>query len=439
MSIPYTVENKSKQDLNLEPAFYGPVMEGHAAQGTIPDGWLPEGAERPKLFEPVVVPNGSGTLELKNRIVLPPMCQYSSNDGFPTPYHLAHLGQFVLRGYAAVIAEATAVVSEGRISPEDLGIWKEEHVKAHAGLVAGLKSFSGGTKIGLQIAHAGRKASDWSPFYVGKRDTAYATEKNNGWPSKVAAPSPIAYADGHIVPHELTVAEIDEVIEAFVAAAGRAFRAGYDFIQVHAAHGYLLSSFFSPKTNRRMDEYGGSFENRTRLLRTVVQRIRSAFPDKGLWVRMNTTDAIEYTGEESWTLEDSKKLAPLLEKDGVDVLEMSAGGIVPYNRFTRDAGYMADWAAEIKAIGFQRMLVCAVGYLGGGTPEDPNATGGIAEYFVKEKHIDLISIGRESLRRPTWVADAAQSLAKIRPVLIPQADYVESAFSRAWRNADSGK
>ncbi|WFD36772.1 hypothetical protein MCUN1_003659 [Malassezia cuniculi] len=432
MSILYNAENEAKEDLHLQPAFYGGRFEGNRAQGTLPDDWLPEGAERPKLFETVTVPNGSGTLTLKNRIVLPPMCMYSSEDGFPTPFHLAHLGQFALHGYGTIIVEATAVVPEGRISPEDVGIWKDEHVKAHASLVSGLKSFGGGVKVGIQIAHAGRKASDWSPFYMGKRDTVYATEKDNGWPDKVVAPSPVPYDEGHIKPHELTVEEIHKVEDAFVAAAERAYRAGYDFVQIHAAHGYLISEFNSPKVNKRTDDYGGSFENRIRLLRTVAQRIRSAFPDKGLWVRVNSTDAIEHTGEESWTVEDAKKLAPLLEEDGVDVLDLSAGGTVSYNKFQPDAGYMAGWASEVKAVGLQRMLISAVGRLGRGTPEEPEKLGALAEYYVKEKHIDLVCVGRDSLAIPTWVEEAARHLSTVGPIRAPQYCYVQSRFRGFW-------
>lgn len=427
MSYPYP-QNKveSTEALYLKPSFYGARTEGNIAPGTIPDGWLPEGTERPKLFDTVVAPNGSGTLTLKNRIVVPPMCQYSSKDGFPTPFHLVHLGQCVLHGFGTVIVEATGVVPEGRISPEDVGIWNEEHVKAHSSLVAGLKSFGGDVKIGLQLAHAGRKASTWSPFYKGKQDTPYIPESEGGWPAQVVSPSAIPYAEGHITPRELTTDEVYKVVDDFVAAADRAYRAGYDFVQLHSAHGYLLSSFNSPVSNKRTDEFGGSFENRTRLLRMIAQRIRGKFPDKGLWVRLNASDGIEHTNEESWNIEESKKLALLLEQEGVDVLELSAGGIVSYNRFDSGGGYMAKWAAAVKAVGLQRMLIASVGRLGRGTEKSPEVTGLLAEYYVKEKHIDLISIGRDALRHPTWVEDAARALTGVRPAMMPEYGYTQS-------------
>lgn len=260
-----------------------------------------------------------------------PMCMYSAVDGFPTPYHLAHLGSFAIHGAGTMIVEASGVTAQGRITPEDLGIWKDEHIDAHSSLVSALRSFARNVTLGVQLAHAGRKASTWSPFYQGHRQQPfYVTKEEGGWPDEVVGPSALSYAEGHLTAKELTTEQVKGIQKSFVDAARRAFEAGYDFVEVHSAHGYLLHSFLSPLSNHRTDQYGGSFENRTRLLTDIIRDIRSEFPDRSVWVRVSGSDFAEHLkeqdGRESWTIEGTTELAKQLSTLGVDVLDISGGG-----------------------------------------------------------------------------------------------------------------
>lgn len=258
------------------------------------------------------------------------MCQYSVVDGYPSPYHLAHLGSFALHGAGTIVVEASGITPAGRITPQDLGIYKDDHIPAHTSLVSALKSFTEGLTVGIQLAHAGRKASTWSPFHRGERKVKeYVTDEEGGWVKDVVAPSALSWGKGWITPHALTTEEVKEVQAQFVAAAGRAFEAGYDFVELHAAHGYLLHNFLSPLSNQRTDEYGGSFENRTRLLIDTVKAIRAKFPDRSVWVRVSATDYAEHVhaeGKQSWDIEGTKQLYAVLNKVGVDVLDVSGGG-----------------------------------------------------------------------------------------------------------------
>ena len=419
------------QMLNISPEYY--LTAPHDKQpivGTLPDDRIPDGQEQPLLLKELEIPRGNGTFKLKNRASVPPMCMYSSNDGFPTPFHIAHHGKFALHGIGSIVVEASGVTPEGRISPQDMGIWKDEHVPAHASLVSTVKTIGPNVYFGIQIAHAGRKASTPSPFDTQEHDIPYVTEKEGGWPNDVVGPSAIPYADGHITPHEMTSDEVRKTEDSFVQAAERAYRAGYDFVEVHSAHGYLIASFNSPLTNKRTDEYGGSFENRTRFLLNIVKRIREKFPDKGLWVRINGTDAVEYTNEESWTIESTKKIAPLLEEAGVDVLDLSSGGTVRYNRFHHVPGYQLPLAEAIKSLGLKRMLVSSVGVLQDGTEAEPNKIGLLAEQSLQDGKADIISVGRGALRNPNWIELASVNLVGVPTAGAMQYDYATTSLSR---------
>lgn len=410
--------------LAIAPEYYHTAPpKDQPAVGTLPDSRLPSNVPRPKLLESLTIPRGSGTFTLKNRASIAPMCMYSSRDGFPTPFHIAHHGQFALHGAGSIVVEASAVTPQGRISPEDLGMYQEEHVAAHASLVATIKAIAPGVYFGIQLAHSGRKASTRPPYDYQSYETPYATEEEGGWPKDAIGASALPYADKHIVPHQLTLDEVHKVEDSFVLAAERAYRAGYDFVEVHSAHGYLISSFNSPLSNKRTDEYGGSFENRTRLLRTIVRRIRESFPDKGLWVRVNGTDAVEHTQEDSWTIESTRQLAPLLEEAGVDVLDVSSGGIVDYNRFEHIPGYQLPLAAALKSLGLKKMLISSVGVLQDGTEAEPTKAGLFAEEALQKGKADIISVGRGALRSPNWVEEAARSLVGSSTAGALQYDY----------------
>ncbi|KAI3627508.1 hypothetical protein GLX27_000825 [Malassezia furfur] len=418
--------------LQISPEYYSAKPPaGQPAVGTMPTDRIPEGAKLPLLLQELEIPRGTGTFTLKNRASVPPMCMYSAHDGFPTPFHIAHHGQFALHGMGSVVVEATAVSPEGRISPADLGIWKDEQIAAHASLVQTIKSIGPGVYFGLQIAHAGRKASTPTPWLPGTDNSKpYVEQKDGGWPEDVIAPSAIPAAEGHIVPHEMTIEEIHNIEKAFVDGAARAYRAGYDFVEIHSAHGYMLSSFNSPLSNKRTDEYGGSFENRTRLLRNIAKGIRGQFPDKGLWVRINGTDAVEYTHEDSWTIESTKQIAPLLEEAGVDVLDISSGGTVAYNRFNRVPGYQLPLSGAIKDLGLKRMKISAVGVLQDGTEHEPTKIGLLAEESLQDGKADIVSVGRGSLKNPNWVELAACNMVGVPTVSTVQYEYAVASLKR---------
>lgn len=406
---------------------FAPVREGHPPPGTIPDSILPEGVAKPKLFTsmtmPYAKPETEGKLTFKNRVIVSPMCQYSANDGLPSPYHIAHLGSFALHGVGSIMVEASGVVPEGRITPQCLGIWSEAHRDAHKTLVSSLKSFSDGLAMGLQLAHAGRKASTWSPFHRGERkNKAFVTEEEGGWPENVVAPSAIAYDENHVTPKALSIDSIKRLEDAFVQSARWAFQAGYDFVELHSAHGYLMHSFLSPLSNQRTDQYGGSFENRTRFLVDTAKRVRAEFPNKGLWVRISATDFAEEAGKgESWTVEESVKLAEILNNIGVDLIDVSAGGLVPFQKINLGPGYQLFGAHAVRerlatASGEKRMLVGAVGMMEGSsevvTAHDVAHTGQLAEQSLRKGDCDAILLARGMMANPKWAEDAAVSLTQ---------------------------
>lgn len=417
--------------LAISQNYYAPRPEELLPAGTVPAKVAQESEKPvPLLLQSTTVPSGNKTTTLKNRVIVSPMCMYSSHDGFPTPFHIAHLGQFALHGAGTIVVEATGVTPHGRISDRDLGMYKEEHVAAHASLVSSLKSMAAGVQVGIQLAHAGRKASTYAMYNPKAWTDPFIPTPEGGWEENVIAPSAVPFDEGHIMPKEMSLQDIREVEDDFVRAADRAFRAGYDFVMIHSAHGYLISTFNSPLTNKRTDEYGGSFENRTRLLLNIVHRIRDQFPDKGLWVRLNGTDGVEDGQEESWTNESTKALAPLLEQQGVDVLDISSRGTVRYAKVRMTPGYQLPAAIAVKSLGLKRMLVSAVGSMHGGTEEEPEKSGLFAEKSLQEGSIDLVSLGRVFLHNPTWVKDAARNLMDADVVCALQYDYTLPSLRR---------
>ncbi|MGH9482781.1 MAG: NADH:flavin oxidoreductase/NADH oxidase, partial [Terriglobales bacterium] len=272
-------------------------------------------------------------LTLRNRIVVSPMCEYSSSDGFASDWHLVHLGSRAVGGAGLVFTEATAVTPEGRISPDDLGIWKDEHIPALRRIAAFIRGQ--GAAPGMQLAHAGRKAATAAPVKGGKPLTA----GEGGWPP--VAPSPIPFAPGYATPQELSMAEIAAVVEAFAAAAGRALAAGFEVLELHGAHGYLIHEFLSPLSNRRHDAYGGGLERRLRFLCEVIEAVRAVWPKElPLWLRISATD---WTPG-GWDVADSVALARRVAPLGVDVVDCSSGGNVHGAAIPAGPGYQTPFA-----------------------------------------------------------------------------------------------
>jgi 2,4-dienoyl-CoA reductase-like NADH-dependent reductase (Old Yellow Enzyme family) len=324
----------------------------------------------------------------RNRAWVSPMCQYSSQDGVPTQWHLVHLGARAIGGAGAVIVEASAVVPEGRISPDDSGIWSERQVEAFRPIAAFLSEH--GAVPGIQIAHAGRKASNTAPW-LGSRPLS---PSDGGW--QAVAPSALAFDDGWQVPRELSVAEIGDVIESFAAAARRALSAGFRLLELHAAHGYLLHEFLSPLSNLRTDRYGGGFEGRTRLPLEVVEALRGAWPaELPLSVRISASDWVDG----GWSLEDSIELAKLLGLLGVDLVDCSSGALSPAQQIPLGPGYQVPFSSAIRrAAG---IATAAVGLI-----TEPVQ----AEEILVAGDADVILLGRESLRDPSWPLRAAAEL-----------------------------
>lgn len=326
-------------------------------------------------------------LTLRNRLWVSPMCQYSAVDGVPQEWHHTHLAQFASGGAGLVIAEATAVSPEGRISPEDTGLWNDAQRDAWTPIVAAIRAR--GAVAGVQLAHAGRKASTWSPF-SGRRGTV--AEADGGW--RTVAPSEVAF-DGFAEPEALDLAGIDGVVEDFAAAARRAVEAGFEVLEIHAAHGYLLHQFLSPLSNLRDDEYGGSLENRARLLLRVIDAVADAAPAVPLLVRFSASD----WAEGGWDAEQTAEVAGWAAERGVDFFDISSGGLVAHQRITTGPGYQVDLAARVRrAAG---VPVSAVGMIDDASHAERILTGGEA---------DAIMAGREWLRDPHYALRAADEL-----------------------------
>jgi len=329
------------------------------------------------------------SVELAHRIVVSPMCQYSSEDGFATDWHFVHLGSRAVGRAAAVITEATAVTAEGRISPQDLGLWKDAHVEPLRRIFSFIREQ--GAVPGMQLAHAGRKASTNQPWNGGKP----ISPAEGGW-TPIFAPSALSFADGYQTPRALSVAEIAGVVEAFAAAAQRAEEAGAKIIEIHGAHGYLLHEFLSPLSNQRTDQYGGSFENRIRLVGEVVAAIRKVWPEKyPLWIRLSATDWTEG----GWTVEESVELARRLKAMGVDLVDCSSGGNVAGVRIPVGPGYQAAFAEQIRRQA--GIMTGAVGMI-----TDPAQ----ADQIVRSGQADIVIMARQFLREPYWPLLAAAKL-----------------------------
>jgi 2,4-dienoyl-CoA reductase-like NADH-dependent reductase (Old Yellow Enzyme family) len=328
-------------------------------------------------------------VQFRNRVVVSPMCQYSSDDGFASDWHLVHLGSRAVGGAALVFTEAAAVLLEGRISPQDLGIWKDAHMEMLARIFHFIEAQ--GAVPAMQLAHAGRKASTSAPW---KGGNPLGTD-DGGW-SPIFAPSPLPFDTSYQVPQELDRAGIGKITNAFAQAAGRALRAGAKVVEIHAAHGYLLHSFFSPLTNRRTDAYGGSFENRIRFLCETTAAVRKVWPEKyPLFVRISSTDWTE----DGWSGDDSVALAKELKSLGVDLIDCSSGGNVARANIPIGAGYQVPFAAQIRHEA--EIATGAVGMIT--SPEQ-------ADQIVRLGQADLVLMAREFLRHPYWPLQAARPL-----------------------------
>ena len=326
-------------------------------------------------------------VEFRNRIAVSPMCQYSSDDGFASDWHFVHLGSRAVGGAGLVFTEAAAVTPEGRISPQDLGIWKDEHVE----MLARIAKFVGerGAAPGMQLAHAGRKGSTAQPWKGGKP----VAPADGGY--GVVAPSAAAFYEGH-VPQALDEAGIARIVRAFADAAERALRAGFRVIELHSAHGYLLHEFLSPLSNLRADGYGGSFDGRIRALVEVTRAVRTRWPERlPLFVRISATD----WAEGGWDVEQSIELARRLAKEGVDLIDCSSGGLVPGAKIPVGPGYQAQFAERIRREG--GIATGAVGLI---------RSAFQAEHVLRSGQADLVSLAREFLRNPYWPLAAAREL-----------------------------
>jgi len=338
------------------------------------------------LFTPLTLRG----LTLKNRIVVSPMCQYSAHDGFANDWHLVHLGSRAVGGASLLIQEATAVSPEGRITPQDLGIWKDEHLDFQRRINQFIEAQ--GCVPGVQLAHAGRKASTYTSWLAPGHGAVPASE--GGW--QVVAPSAIKFADDYPQPVALDAAGIKKVIADFRSATERSLAAGFKVIELHAAHGYLLHQFLSPLSNQRTDTYGGSFENRSRLLLEVVAAVRQVLPDElPLFVRISATDWTEG----GWTADESVQLAAILKDRGVDLVDASTGGNVPTAKIPVGPGYQVEFAERIKRE--TGLATGAVGLIT--TPEE-------AEAIIANGQADLVLLAREELRDPYFPLHAAHAL-----------------------------
>jgi 2,4-dienoyl-CoA reductase-like NADH-dependent reductase (Old Yellow Enzyme family) len=337
-----------------------------------------------RLFSPLTIKS----VEFKNRIVISPMCQYSAVDGYANDWHLVHLGSRAVGGAGLIIQEATAVAPEGRITPGDLGLYHEGHVEKLKSITRFIHEQ--GAIAGIQLAHAGRKASCALPWNGG----AQLGENEGGW--KTISSSELPFNPSDQSPSSLDLAGIAMVVADFRVAAQRALEAGYRVIEIHAAHGYLIHQFFSPLSNLRTDHYGGRFENRIRLLLEIIGSVKSVWPDDlPLFVRISATDYVDG----GWNLDEAVHLAAVLKMVGVDLIDCSSGGMVPYAKIPFAPGYQIPFAAQIKKE--TGILTGTVGLIT--EPEQ-------AEEILENGDADLILIGRESLREPYFGLKAASDL-----------------------------
>ncbi|HXE66450.1 MAG TPA: NADH:flavin oxidoreductase/NADH oxidase [Rhodanobacteraceae bacterium] len=350
------------------------------------------------LLDPIKL----GALALRNRIVVSPMCQYSSPDGVPTDWHLVHLGSRAVGGAGLVFTEASSVSPEGRISPDDAGIWNDAQAKAWSRIVRFIRGQ--GAAAGVQLAHAGRKASTDAPW----RGGGPLDKAHGGWTP--VAPSAVPFDEGYPLPTALDAAGIAKVIADFRAAAQRARDAGFEVIEIHGAHGYLIHQFLSPLSNTRTDEYGGSLENRARLLREIIAAVRETWPaPMPLWVRLSATD----WAEGGWNIDECVQLARVLRDDGIDVIDVSSGGTVAHSKIPTGPGYQVPFAARIRREA--GIHTATVGLITDALE---------AEDILRRGDADLIEMAREFLRDPYFPRRAAKELdANVR---------VPEQYARAW-------
>lgn len=356
------------------------------------------------LFEPLTL---RGTT-VRNRVWLAPMCQYSveAQDGVPTDWHLVNLGSFARGGFGLVLTEATAVVPEGRISPQDTGIWDDAQAEAWARVAAFVRSQ--GSVAGMQLAHAGRKASTYRPFPGEPAGTVPASE--GGWTT--VAPSAVAF-EGYAEPRELDADELAGLPQAFADAAARALAAGFETVEVHAAHGYLLHQLLSPLSNRRTDAWGGSFENRTRATREVVAAVREVWPDdQPLLVRLSATDWVEG----GWDVEQTVELSRRLRELGADLVDVSSGGLDARQQISAEPGYQVPFARAVREAG---VPAGAVGLI-----TEPAQ----AEKVLAEGDADVVLLARAALREPHWPLRAAHELGLSRRETPYPPQYVRGAW-----------
>ncbi|PMD31316.1 NADH-dependent flavin oxidoreductase-like protein [Hyaloscypha variabilis F] len=373
-------------------------------------------ANPPTLFTPLKIRD----VTFQNRIWVAPMCMYSADNGHLTDFHLVHLSAFAYRGASLTIIEATSVLPNGRITPEDAGLWTDSQIAP----IKRISTFlhSQGQKLGIQLAHAGRKASTCAPWLLERGKAITATEDVGGWPEDVMGASAIRWGEGYAMPREMSRGDIEDVVRGFKEAARRSVEAGVDVIEIHGAHGYLISSFLSPISNRRTDEYGGSFENRIRLLVEVINAIREVVPSgMPLLLRVSSTEWMEEQAKESWDVESTIRLAKLLPGLGVDLLDVSSGGnnekqaVTPYNNY--QVGIAGRIREELYKSGIKNLLIGAVGMIteaeaakeivekgkGDGLVEIEDENGGIAK-------ADIVLVARQFLREPEWVLRVAYRL-----------------------------
>lgn len=338
-----------------------------------------------KLFEPIKI---NDSITLKNRIIMSPMCQYSSEDGFPNSWHFQHYVSRAVGNVSAIIQEATAISVDGRISYADLGIWKDDHIIAYQKLTSEIKSYN--CVPGIQLAHAGRKASTEKPW-IGNRQIK--SDDKNGW--KTVSSSTLPFNDTDEVPHQLSVEEIKILIKDWGKATERAIKSGFEILEIHGAHGYLVHQFLSPLINNRTDEYGGSFENRICFLLEIVNEMKKYMTTQSLWVRLSASD----WADNGWNINETIELCKILKRNGVDVIDVSSGGGVSHQKIEVKKNYQVPFANEVKHK--VDIITGAVGLI-----FEPKQ----AEEILQNNEADLILLGRELLRDPYFALRAAKEL-----------------------------
>ncbi|KAJ3289031.1 hypothetical protein HK104_007792 [Borealophlyctis nickersoniae] len=385
----------SSSVLPISPFIPSPDTPNAAKVPVVSPGEPVDAKNTTKLFTPIRIRDA----KLKNRVVVSPMCMYSAQDGFANAFHMVHLGQFALRGAALAIVEATGVTPNGRISPNDLGIWSDAHIAPLESIVNFLHTHH--TLAGIQLAHAGRKASSYSPFNANGEHTKLAPKEHGGWPDDVVGPSELQHWPEGGKPRALTEEGIHDLVRAFVDAAKRADRAGFDVVEIHGAHGYLIHQFLSPLTNDRTDKYGGPFENRVRFLLEIVRAVRGVWPQgKPLFVRLSCTD----WAEGGWDIDECVRLVTLLKDEGVDLIDCSSGGNVPNQKMPGHVpGWNVPFSARIKKeAGADGKLLA--GPVGGITEAKQ------AEEILKDGKGDVVLLARTFLHKPEWVLEAGREL-----------------------------